>query len=290
LKRAAGINKKFFLKEKMTMKNTRKLIPAIAMLVVSAVMLTTASYAWFTMSTQATAEGMKVKAVASSSLLIVDATEAPELTDFKSADGSVEFTVENPTSLEPAARVENELKTVLNTNQIDPSTGFIMAGKDAEGNDYAYNYGPAQPNTNYVDYKVAIGAAGASVSGDLVATVSGTVAKTLHNALSIDFLVANNKTDAATYVASINLLTAKAGGEAAKVDLENRTIPLTFTDNGEAISDTGYIVIIMRVYFDGALPNADDNNTAYVRNANMTTADIGFNVTFDLVGASTPEA
>lgn len=41
-------------------KNARKLIPAVAMLLVSASMLSTASYAWFSMNNKVTAGGMKV--------------------------------------------------------------------------------------------------------------------------------------------------------------------------------------------------------------------------------------
>lgn len=48
----------------------KKLIPAIVMLLVSAVVLSTASYAWFTTSTQATASGMSVTAEAPTSILI----------------------------------------------------------------------------------------------------------------------------------------------------------------------------------------------------------------------------
>ena len=44
------------------MKMTRKLIPAFVMLIVSAIMLSTASYAWFANSTKVTASGMTVKA------------------------------------------------------------------------------------------------------------------------------------------------------------------------------------------------------------------------------------
>lgn len=53
-------------------KNARKLIPAVAMLLVSASMLSTASYAWFSMNTQVSASGMQVKAVAPKSLFISD--------------------------------------------------------------------------------------------------------------------------------------------------------------------------------------------------------------------------
>lgn len=44
------------------MKMTRKLIPAFVMLIVSAIMLSTASYAWFANSTSVNATGMTVKA------------------------------------------------------------------------------------------------------------------------------------------------------------------------------------------------------------------------------------
>ena len=58
------------------MKNTRKLIPAIAMLLISAVMMSTASFAWFTMNTQVEANGMQITAVAPASLWIAQDDDA----------------------------------------------------------------------------------------------------------------------------------------------------------------------------------------------------------------------
>lgn len=52
------------------MKTTRKLIPAIAMLLVAVVMMSTASYAWFSMSKEVSATGMSLTANAPSNLLI----------------------------------------------------------------------------------------------------------------------------------------------------------------------------------------------------------------------------
>lgn len=52
------------------MKATKKIIPALVMLLVSAVLLSTASYAWFSMNTQVTATGMQVTVQAPASLLI----------------------------------------------------------------------------------------------------------------------------------------------------------------------------------------------------------------------------
>ena len=54
------------------MKKMRRMIPALCMLLVSAIMLTTASYAWFTMNESVTASGMQVQAKASGNLLISD--------------------------------------------------------------------------------------------------------------------------------------------------------------------------------------------------------------------------
>ena len=52
------------------MKKMRKLLPAFAMLLVSAIMLSTASFAWFSTNTRATAGGMKVQATTSGGLAI----------------------------------------------------------------------------------------------------------------------------------------------------------------------------------------------------------------------------
>lgn len=71
------------------MKKMRRLIPAIAMLLVSAVMLSTASFAWFTMNEKVTASGMEIKAKADGSLLI---SEAPMTADGETA-GQPDITI-----------------------------------------------------------------------------------------------------------------------------------------------------------------------------------------------------
>lgn len=50
----------------------KKLIPAAAMLAISAAMLSTATYAWFTMSKSVTVTGMQVKAEAEKGLLVIN--------------------------------------------------------------------------------------------------------------------------------------------------------------------------------------------------------------------------
>ena len=55
------------------MKKMRKLIPAISMLLIATIMLSTATFAWFTMNEQVTATGMNIQAQGDASMIISDA-------------------------------------------------------------------------------------------------------------------------------------------------------------------------------------------------------------------------
>ena len=69
------------------MKNMKKLIPALAMLVLSAVMMSTASFAWFSMNTEVQVDGISVDAVAPVYISIrkTGGTWGTSLTDTNSA-------------------------------------------------------------------------------------------------------------------------------------------------------------------------------------------------------------
>lgn len=56
------------------MKKTLKLIPALAMLLVSAILVSTSTYAWFSMNNSVTASGMSISAKNESGSLIIGAT------------------------------------------------------------------------------------------------------------------------------------------------------------------------------------------------------------------------
>ncbi len=65
------------------MKNTRKLIPALAMLLLSAVLMSTASFAWFSMNKTVTAGSMTVTAQSNATNLLINTTG-------KAAEGSAD--------------------------------------------------------------------------------------------------------------------------------------------------------------------------------------------------------
>ena len=63
------------------MKKTRKLIPAIAMLLVSLIVMSSASFAWFSMNKQVSATGMQITANSDSVYLLIDTKEAYDARD-----------------------------------------------------------------------------------------------------------------------------------------------------------------------------------------------------------------
>ena len=65
------------------MKFTRKIVPALALLIVSAVLMTTATFAWFSMNTRVTATGMQMDTEAGDNVLISDS-----VSDSKAADAT----------------------------------------------------------------------------------------------------------------------------------------------------------------------------------------------------------
>ena len=85
------------------MKKFRKLIPALAMLLVSAVLMSTASYAWFSMNTQVTATGMQVKAVAEDGLLIINEGDSDAAANWKV---STQATFNSVASLVPTSTAD----------------------------------------------------------------------------------------------------------------------------------------------------------------------------------------
>lgn len=95
------------------MKATKKIIPALVMLLVSAVLLSTASYAWFSMNNQVTATGMQVTATALTSLLIstTNANEGFAASATFEADNDMTLTIVPVTQTAAEANTFNKLTT-----------------------------------------------------------------------------------------------------------------------------------------------------------------------------------
>ena len=265
------------------MKKMRKIIPAFAMLMVSAILMSTASYAWFSLGTTATANNMQIQAQAGSSLVI--STSADGLA---SANAKVTFAAANNT-LTPATRdltikdgVTGDSPALIQGNlQYSSGLKAITNAEDAvdAGSGVAAStatFANATSGINYVDYVVYIASAGGVLTNaTLKATVIPTaVEKYLHNAITIDFWVKAGINATSTYINSINVVEAKAA-EAKVIELNVGDIPAV---TEQTVED--YFVITMRIYFDGALMDGDN---CYVRNATVTDTAATLGVKFEAV-------
>lgn len=85
--------------------NMKKLIPALLMLILAAVMVGTSTFAWFSMNTQVVANGMQIKAVAEEGLVIKNELDADTAANWKiSATASYnQVAAVNPTSTNDTA-------------------------------------------------------------------------------------------------------------------------------------------------------------------------------------------
>lgn len=130
------------------MKLSRKLIPAFAMLLVSAVMLTTASYAWFSINDSVTAEGMNVRTTAADNVLIAESTLSK--TD-KEGDANFGTTLE----VDDLAALLNPVSTINGTSFFY-TEGTNVKGdgsvKEVDYEAYADNSFASAGAVGYVDY------------------------------------------------------------------------------------------------------------------------------------------
>lgn len=110
------------------MKMTRKLIPALAMLLISAVLMSTASYAWFSMNTSVSAEGMSITAKNDSKYLQIIAGSDAGAFDANLAQTEVTITMADPAALRPTALVsaisEDKKSTTPYAGAINTAAGF----------------------------------------------------------------------------------------------------------------------------------------------------------------------
>ncbi len=284
------------------MKKMRKLIPALAMLVLSAVMMSTASYAWFSMNTNVVAEGMKIQAQASGSLVIAqeNASETfmgSSVTTFSAASNYVNATTYKKLSEDTNAKYQwvkadgSKIDADLGSIKSDATDALTAIGQDDIGEGKI---------PYYFDFLVYIAANGDEIKNQkLSATVTFTKVENsvafTGKALSVAFFVlepeavgynANEEGSAATLKTNweIQQTVATSGTDSKTNAIANywtatdRKQTVVLSDNitiPSAISGTEkkVIPVVMRVYFDGDAsedvsgdnPNTPDTETSYTR-------------------------
>jgi hypothetical protein len=142
----------------------KKLIPAAGMLAVSAMMLATSTYAWFSMSTKVSATNIEMKATASKNLLI--SKTGANADDYAA---SVDLAISN-TALVPVSTIGGNTRTPAFYKIQSVGTGMSQDSAARGANTTLTN---ATANTDYVKSTVWIKCVGENTS-DLKATINTT--------------------------------------------------------------------------------------------------------------------
>ena len=275
------------------MKKFRKLLPALSMLLISALLMGSSTFAWFSMNTTVTATGMRVTAQTSGNLLI-----SKDGTTYATSSISLAENTAHAYTLLPASTV----------NGID----FFKVDKYASTND---NFAvPDDAKTEKVTYTIGTNNDGAYVyskkfylkvennsATNLIATINGVayesagdLNKNLAKALKVAVAVTEKSTSATTAKIyspfnsgtltydAIARETAegeniKTSGVLAKLDSNTQATSGTTVNLASMGKDKEYEVLVT-VWFEGQDENCTSvNATAFTLKG--VTLDIGFSCT-----------
>lgn len=263
----------------------KQLAAAIAMVMVSAIALSSSTYAWFASNRVVTATDMKVTATTSGSLVITKgALPIASTTAITVSAEDASATALIPTTHDLTNASTTGLVYNTNSGNVSAQTGLVESGKSELTFDEANNNGSTY---YYVDYVVYIAASGAELNGqDIKAKFLNSAVATLPGATSIDFYVADASSVGAPAVnttnyggtlnlAGLNPKTNDASTTLTEVTIKsNSTVPKAGTNAA--------IAVLMRVYVDGALK--DTENTTYIKNVDVAEiADQTLSVQFESV-------
>lgn len=262
------ILKNHFKGEK-TMKNFRKLIPAVCMLLLAAVMAGTSTFAWFSMNTTVTAGTMAVSATAPTNLRIC-ATNSDKDSDWSGALSlSASLNTMVPVSCDNTNSALAFYKVKANGDKIEYNTGAYKEDTTFEA---------ATAGTDYYTTSFYIKAVGADASDLKLSTItlSAGGTKELDKALRVMAVCGENKFiyepvagAAATYKAVKSLNTEKPVlGE--NIIVSNADSVLADTVTKTAVQVTIYI------WYEGQDPACKSANTVDMAG---TTFSLSFTVT-----------
>lgn len=252
----------------------KKLIPAIVMLIVSAVVLSTASYAWFTTSQSVTASGMQVQAKAPTSVLIsginskttTEGANAATTYNWSEFSSSLNFAAGlGVRGLSPVSSADGV--NFLAADKCSDASGAIEIGSTIS------NVTATGENTYWVDYEIELknDAAAADGSADqikLVVEKLEAATGALNNAVRVAFIVSD---------ASANQIhqTGKDDDVAVKDDKSNVFIYVVDGNNSAYTGSEAQWVKLAEV-------DEDSNNVVYNTKANgpLVPAEEGQTVNF----------
>lgn len=264
-------------------KKMNKLIPAMALLVMSAIMMISTSYAWFSMNTSVSVTGMKVQATATDSLVVNDNFAQLAAKTSVTFDAAAK-TLSPITYGTPTDGATDTYIYCNNAENVDPNTG--LKGKDDLTFAEVGSVGGQTADVSYSDYIVYLSSTEGTLTGKAInATVTFDTPSLTQLAVTVDFWVGSAVASAVTSEGVATPFTgAELKGSIAAADAVKTasvidstvTLPAYNADGNKAIP------VLMRVYFDGALEDAGTAGSTYVRNSSKNLDPLSFSVVFSI--------
>ncbi len=250
------------------------LIPSLFTLVVLSFMLAVTSVAWLAMNKSVTSSGMQMSMDASPNLIIAKTSADVQATDAGATCAGNDYTITYDSgrsqmlasTLDWTVGTATGLKYVTNSVDVDFNSGYAKDGKTL-----TFAAVPASATSAYyVDFDAYIAADGKAMENvKLVAQLdAGTAAQTYPHLNAATVVLYKDS------VSSSN----KIGNPIAVKDQLTASVDISLPGNTVPLNTEGYIHIIARCYFDGALANG--SGAAYVNSGEVTTDQISLNLTF----------
>lgn len=263
----------------MKKKSFRDIRNAVFMLCIMLAMLSTATFAWFSMNDRVSATGMSVQAKASGSLAI----NKEAVVEKGTANASVDFEDESAYELIPVTYADSKWQKPKSGTKIDATTG----SPNVSSNDMEDISNDLTEEVHYMDYLVYIASPGDKLEKQ---TLSAKVTSDNSAPTEGDAVMAAKAITVAFYVNATSADSDDVPNAHVLVDAGDTQVKTTLEIPSCAEQDAG-IPIVMRVYFDGAANDGATNPTAYINSANVpteaTTVTVEFSVADDTTTTTT---
>ena len=277
----------------------KKLIPALLMLLISAALVTSATFAWFSMNTEVTATGMQVKVKSNNTFLLIgedtlttadliQAQTGADLTteDLTVSDAESEVYPSSPVVTARLAAGSSASAAEIAQNKYFPSTDPVisnLATAAVESNWFtAQNGNPADSNDTVKNVNKLNGTA-----NDPYEFSNYVIKRTVYLSLADGSNAAHNLTvtptialkettpaQTATDITAVKVLVA-CGSNFVILDSSMSTAQSLHATADFTLTDTSAIQVDIYVYYDGEEDAVYTNNAADLADA---TVDLQFNV------------
>lgn len=244
----------------------KKLIPAICMTLIAAVMLASSTFAWFSMNTTVTATDMQVVAKSDNTYLLISSTSSTANAIQTENNTTTELTVANP-KVYPCAPVTNSTET----GKLTSTEIVTSANASTVGNWYTASAGAS--NKADIDWETA--KVLTTFEGFVIQeTVYLTVAKGANaaNNLKVTPTIAKSGESGTSVDAARVLITTSDGGFAI---LSKDSVDVDIKGNNTNLTDSTVLTVNIYIYIDGNDATVNTNNAA---NLAMATISLLFSV------------